>query len=375
MINQKNFKYKYHKYKYKYLWLKNIMLKYKQSGGEVLSTINQQKFQNIFYLDLTQAYSLEFINGTNKYNDVNAYEFIYNYYIFLDNLDNLKNQNDSDDSDDSDNFDDSDDSYNEYRQENSDIQDYLNLLQEINIETWNFNIEENPQYFLVKLENDEKSYLLKILSGENKYEFIKNMKDYDAEYGKLKKMDNLLSPQYLFEYNKDNKKTMCGYIMKYRENFISLDTYFFNNIDKIDERIFLEIIKEICNCCINIFRSGLSPCIKNNQVLIYNQNFEVKSESNIKILLSGIDALIDCRSDIEEESIRDIAKIINPNYLSRELKNSYTFKKIFKIHNNMDENGISLNNSITTIKSLLNLIEQINVSINNNHVNYDSTNK
>ena len=77
--------------------------------------------------------------------------------------------------------------------------------------------------------------------------------------------------------------------------------------------------------------------------------------NDIQVLLTGSDSLLDCKQDIEEETVRDIAKIFDIKNLSFELKNSNIFKHIFKL----SETGISLKNNIVTIKGFKELIEKL----------------
>ena len=359
-INQPDFKHKYIKYKNKYLHLKNMNNTGKQSGGEVLSIIGKKNLQSVFYLDFEKAYNAEFIDNNHKFNDAVAIEVVINYDYFLDDLENMQKGTSDDyesanyESDDSisdnstsDNST-SDDSTSDdgiyYEQED------LDVLRQIDIDTWKIKNIEYSQYYLVKLENDDTSYLLKIMSGEKRYEFIKNMKDYDAEYGKLKKMENLLSPQYLF---KDDNNIVSGYIMNFNEELISLDDYLSDNGDEISENVFLKIMSGICECYINILRCGMKPCVKNSSVMILD------SDTGINIFLTGMDELVSCVDDIEEESIRDIVKLINVDVLPRELKESNSFKKIF----DLSDFGLSLKKSIFSVKSLMNLIKQM-ININ-----------
>ena len=43
-------------------------------------------------------------------------------------------------------------------------------------------------------------------------------------------------------------------------------------------------------------------------------------DDNINIILIGIDKLVDCRDDIEKETVKNIAKLINVKILSRGTK-------------------------------------------------------
>jgi hypothetical protein len=220
----------------------------------------------------------------------------------------------------------------------------IDVLKEINIDTWKIENKQLVQYYLVKLENNDEKYLLKIISADHKYEFIKIMKDYETEYGKLKEKHNLLSPQYLF---KDTNDTICGYLMKFSENIIDLENYV-NFGNKIGQDIFISIILGVINCYNSIFSCGLKPCIK-NKILIYDSKF------GQQILLSDMDELVSCKNDIEEESIRYISKLIDPSLLPRELKESFTFKKIF----NLSDVGFALQDKIYSRKALEKIIEEI----------------
>ena len=58
----------------------------------------------------------------------------------------------------------------------------------------------------------------------------------------------------------------------------------------------------------------MKPCVKNHNVMILNL------DDNINIILIGIDKLVDCRDDIEKETVKNIAKLINVKILSRGTK-------------------------------------------------------
>jgi hypothetical protein len=79
------------------------------------------------------------------------------------------------------------------------------------------------------------------------------------------------------------------------------------------------------------------------------------SNNDFEVILTGTEHLLNCKQDIEEETVRDIAKYFNINNLSKELKDSYTFKKIFKLSNY----GLSLKNNIVTIKGFKSFIEKL----------------
>lgn len=186
-INQKKFKHKYFKYKNKYLHLKNINLDSKQFGGEVLSIIKKKNLQSVFYLDFELASQAEFIDSDYKYNDSTAIELIKNYDIFLNNLEKMQNNTSDDNKSDDQNDYSSDDSNSEDDIINNDEiyyeEKYINIIRQIDIETWKIFSTNKAQYYLVKIQNEDDAYLLKIISSDYKYEFIKNMNEYDTEYG------------------------------------------------------------------------------------------------------------------------------------------------------------------------------------------------
>ena len=336
-INQNKFKHKYFKYKNKYLHLKNMNFNGKQLGGEVLSIIKKKNLQSVFYLDFELASQAEFINSDYKYDDNTAIELIKNYDIFLNDLEKMQNDDSGDDSSSEDNIINNDEIYYE--------EEYINIIRQIDIETWKISNIKKAQYYLVKIQNEDDTYLLKIISSDYKYEFIKNMNEYDTEYGKLKNMKNLLAPQYLFK----DDDLILGYILIFNENLVSLDDYLENSENQIDETVFLKIVNGICECYINILRCGMKPCVKNNNVMIIN------SDNKINIFLTGMDGLINCYYDIEEETVRDITKLINVDKLSREVKSSYCFKRIF----NLTDGGLSLKKSIVSVGGLIELIKKI----------------
>jgi hypothetical protein len=367
-INQMDFRRRYIKYKYKYLHLKNII--YKQSGGKVLSIISKSDLQTIFYLDFELGCQVEFISEDYKHNDSTAIELIKNYDEYVNNLEN--SQNDTSDNEISDNeisdneisdneisdneisdneisdneISDTSDTSDTSDNEIYDTQENLDVLQQLDIDTWKISSEEKPQYYLVKLQNNDDNYLLKIISSDYKYEFIKNMKDYDTEYGKLKTMKNLLSAQYLF---KADNNIILGYVMNFDENLISLDNYLNNNADDINEKVFLEIMDGICKCYISVLNCGMKPCVKSNDIMVFDL------DDKINVFLTGLDELTKCNSDIEEETVRHMVKLINVDNLPRELKESYSFKKIF----NLTDGGLTLKNSIVTVRGLKELIHKL----------------
>ena len=145
-------------------------------------------------MDFEQDCKAEFIDSNYKYDDSTAIQLVKNYDGFLNELDNLQNfKSDDSFSDDTVGENCSTDNNEKYYEE------YLEILRQIDINTWKIS-NSKSSIFLVKMQNDDGSHLLKIVSLEYKYKFIRNMKDCDPEYGKLIKMTNLLSPQYLFKY-------------------------------------------------------------------------------------------------------------------------------------------------------------------------------
>ena len=97
----------------------------------------------------------------------------------------------------------------------------MDILEEIDIKNWKPSSTQENQYFAVKINNDDKNYLLKIVNANFKYEFKKNMEDYDVEYGKLMKMKNILAPIYLF---KDDENCICGYLFETKD-YVNLNNY------------------------------------------------------------------------------------------------------------------------------------------------------
>ena len=93
-------------------------------------------------------------------------------------------------------------------------------------------------------------------------------------------------------------------------------------------------------------RCGLKPCAKNNDIMVLNSN---------KVLLTGSDGLLGCKNDIEEETVIMIAKFIDVETLSRDIKESYNFNKIFDLNNS----GLTLKNNVVTVKGLKALIEKL----------------
>lgn len=353
-----NYKYKYIKYKKKYLELK-------QKGGEVLSIISKKDINIIFSIDFNYAIITELIDDTKILNDSIAINLINNYDDYVDkNEEEEKEQQildeqteqpvqiggeDEVNQDDINTNDEINDNENlqfentDYVYPEDEEDDPINTLKEIDINSWKPTNTPDIQYYAIQFINDDKHYLLKLVSSNFKYEFKKNMEEYSDEYGKLMKMNNILAPLYLF---KDEENIVCGYIFEMPKNFIDLNDYFKEN-DDIDDKIFLEILKGICMCFVNILKCNLKPCFKYNTLMI-------NTETN-EILLTGADGLLQCKNDIEEETIRDISKFINVDVISREIKKSYSFNKIF----NYSNYGINLKNNITTIKGLLELINTI----------------
>jgi hypothetical protein len=365
MIISKNsnyYIYKYIKYKNKYINLKN---NYQQDGGEVLSIISKSNFETLFNLDFEYASKMELIDSRYNIDDNTAIEFMRNYDDYVEELeqeeqenaqreqsgeiqvDNVENQQvqiggeeDGEMAEESGESENSDYIY----PNNEEEDDAIDSLRQIDITTWEPSNTQKNQYYLVKIINDDNNYLLKLVSSDFKYEFKKNMEDYDVEYGKLKSMKNILSPQFLF---KDNNNIVCGYLFKFDEEFINLNSYL--KSDDFGENELLELFNKISDCFISVLRCGLKPCVKNNGIMV------LKSDDNIQVLLTGADGLLNCKQDIEEETIRDIVKFINVDDLSTEIKDSYTLKKIFKL----SESGLSLKNNIATVRGFKELIEKM----------------
>ena len=288
--NNKYYKYKYIKYKNKYINLKN---NYQQNGGEVLSVISKLNLETVFFLDFEYAKNMDLIDVKSNINDNTAIEFINNYNNFVTELEQYYESESESESEgeyesegesgyesegegegedeseyngegeseyngegeseyngdgesgydiesDGDNDFESNADYNYPEQED----DPINSLRQIDIKSWNpLNIKKN-QYYLVKIINDENYYLLKLVNCDFKYEFINNMKNYDAEYGKLKNKKNILAPQYLF---KDNDNIISGYLFNFNEGFIDLNNYFKLDDFELNEQLFLQILNKICD--------------------------------------------------------------------------------------------------------------------------------
>ncbi len=356
--NNNYYMYKYIKYKNKYINLKN---NYQQDGGEVLSIISKVNFETVFNLDFEYASNMELINSKYNIDDNTAIEFMKNYDDYVEEQEESNNNEqeelNNNEQEELNNNDDvligneqeqiggnEDEENLNYVYPADEEDDAINSLKQIDITTWKPSNTQQNQYYLVKIINDEANYLLKLVCSDLKYEFKKNMEDYDTEYGKLKNMKNILSPQFLF---KDENNIVSGYLFKFDEEFINLNSYI--NSDDFNENELLELLNKISDCFINVLRCGLKPCVKNNGIMVLN------SDNGIEVLLTGADGLLNCKQDIEEETIRDIVKFINVDDLSMEIKNSYTFKKIFKL----SETGLSLKNNIATIKGFKELIEKM----------------
>lgn len=345
--NNNYYIYKYIKYKHKYINLKN---NYQQDGGEVLKTVSKSDFETVFNLDFEYASKMELISSKYNIDDNTAIEFIRNYDVYVEELEQEELENEKRKQMGENKFDNVEEQPMQMGGEENLEYDYpddkeeydaIDSLRQLDINTWDPSNTKNNQYYLVKIINDEDNYLLKLVSSDYKYEFKKNMEDYDAEYGKLKNMKNILAPQFLF---KDKNNIVSGYLFKFNEDFIDLNSYL--KSDYVDENILLELLNKISDCFINVLRCGLKPCVKNNGIMVLD------SDNYVQVLLTGADGLLDCREDIEEETIRDIVKFININDLSIELKNSRTFTKIFKL----SETGLSLKNNIVSVKAFKELI-------------------
>jgi hypothetical protein len=350
--NNNYYIYKYIKYKNKYINLKN---NYQQDGGEVLSIISKSDFETVFNLDFEYASNMELIDSEYNIDDNTAIEFMKNYDEYVEEQEEQENaqEEQSEENEPVQNGGESGNEDGEYTGESENLNYYypydeeddaIYSLKQVDITTWEPSNTQNNQYYLVKIINDEDNYLLKLVSSDFKYEFKKNMEEYDTEYGKLKNMKNILAPQFLF---KDKNNIVCGYLFKLDEEFINLNSYL--KSDDFNENELLELLNKISDCFINVLRCGLKPCVKNNGIMVLN------SDNGIEVLLTGADGLLNCKRDIEEETIRDIVKFINVDDLSTEIKNSYTFKKIFKL----SESGLSLKNNIATVMAFKELIEKL----------------
>jgi len=349
-----NYKYKYIKYKKKYLELK-------QKGGEVLSILSKKDIDVIFLIDFNYAIKTELIDETNIFNDTIAINLINNYDDYVNKVEEEEQEILPQQNEQSTQFGGEDEisenianeslgndenlqiENTEYEYPEDEEDDPMNTLKQLDLDNWKPTNTPDIQYYAIQIINDDKHYLLKLVSSNFKYEFKKNMEEYSDEYGKLMKMNNILAPLYLF---KNEENIVCGYIFEIPKNFIDLNKYFKEN-DNIDEKIFLEILKNICMCFINILKCNLKPCIKYHTFMI--------NVDTIEILLTGADGLLQCKNDIEEETVRDISKFLNVDLISREIKNSYSFNKIF----NYSNYGLNLKNNITTVKGLLELINTL----------------
>jgi hypothetical protein len=324
--------------KQKYLSTEN---NYQQTGDNVLSIISKSNLEVVYYLNLEYGSKMELIDEKYNSDDNTAIQFMTNYDDYTgeveqEEFEQAQREQEGD-------YEDSDDSYQDYDYPDEG-DDPLDSLKQIDIESWVPVNKTIPQYYLVKLTNDDTQYLLKLISSDYKYEFNKNIEEYSVEYGKLKNMKNILSPQYLF---KDANNIVCGYLFKFDEDFISLSNYLKSG--DVSPELFLQILDKICDCYISVFRCGLKPCIKNNKIVILN------SDNGLEVFLTGSDGLLGCKQDIEEETVRDIAKFFTVGNLSPELKESYFVKKIFKIGGE----SISLKNNIVTVKGLKELIGKL----------------
>lgn len=337
------YKYKYFKYKNKYFNLKNA---YQQNGGKVISTISKSNLETAYFLDFELGSKVELIDTKYIIDDVSAIDFINNYDYYIDELEQeeieMQKQQEEQGINESEDYGEDVDNY--IYPEESEEDDIINSLHQIDIATWNPVNKTNTQYYLVKITNDDTNYLLKLVGSDYKYEFNRNMEEYGVEYGKLKNMKNILSPQFLF---KDANNIISGYLLKFNEDLISLGDYLKSN--NLTDKIFLQIVNKICDCFINIMRCGLKPCAKNNKAMILNL------DNGIEVFLTGIDGLLACNQDIEEETVRDIAKFFDVEQLSRELRQSYLIKKIFKV----SDTELSLKNNIVTIRGLKELVEKL----------------
>lgn len=349
----------YNLYKYKYLKYKHKYLELKQKGGEVLSTISKKNFETIFLIDFTYASKLDFISVKYNINDTLAIQLLKNYNDYMDELEEstiqTENQTQIQTPKLEESFEAELEGPNEAKFEETEQNQYYkypedeeddpsDILKKIDIETWTpINSSEN-QYFVVKLVNDDTNYLLKLVNSHFKYEFKKNMEDYDTEYGKLMKMKNIIAPLYLF---KDDENIISGYIVELNDDYITLNDFL--DSENVDINNFIDIICAICYCFINIIRCGLKPCFKNNELMI------LPNEPK-KVLFTGADELLKCKDDIEEETTREITKFLDYNKIPRKIKESREFNKIFDLTNT----GITLKNNIVTVKGLLELVKNIN---------------
>jgi hypothetical protein len=378
-----NYKYKYLKYKHKYLELL-------QKGGEILNTLSKKDFSEIYFINFKYAAEIDFIPSEFIIDDSLAIELINDYDDYIEDLDeeqmqenssdeateiqnggnkikktksknkqikekNTEEENTEQENTEQENTEQENTEGEITEEENTDEQNLnyeypedeednpIDILEEIDIENWKPSSTQENQYFAIKINNDDKNYLLKIVNANFKYEFKKNMEDYDDEYGKLMKMKNILAPIYLF---KDEENCICGYLFEIKD-YVNLNNYFSDNND-LNENDFLEIIKGICKCFINILNCNLKPCADKNKVMI-------KDDKNISILLTETDQLLKCKHDIEEETVRSIVKLIDVEKIPREIKNSYSFSKIF----NYSDYGLTLQNNIVSVKGLYNLIDKL----------------